>query len=170
MKESMKIGRMRSEKGFTLIEIVSVVVLLGVLGVFLLPRVVSLTDDAERTVFIGFYKAFEAAINQSHLKWQASGRDNTITVDGAPITVNANGYPVSPFFGLGGCQQLWNDMLEDAPPTAFFNNSNFEWTIFPLGANCIFIHQNNRPFSNATSRWFWYIPTTNPPTFIPVNL
>ena len=43
---------MHKNKGFTLIELVVVIVILGVLSVLALPKFINVSEDAEKAVFI----------------------------------------------------------------------------------------------------------------------
>lgn len=88
-------------KGFTLIELVVVIVILGILAATALPKFVDLTEDAEKAVFTGIAAAFKSGVNQVHMAWliRANGQavQNFIPISdpsvGGDLSVNSYGYP-----------------------------------------------------------------------------
>jgi prepilin-type N-terminal cleavage/methylation domain-containing protein len=63
--------------GFTLIELVIVIVLLGILASVALPRFLNIAGDAHNASVSGTAGAIAAAVNISHAKWLASGQPVT---------------------------------------------------------------------------------------------
>lgn len=64
----------REIAGFTLIELVIVIVLLTILSSVALPRFMNITDNAHDTSLQGTVGALGAAVKRSHTKWLASGQ------------------------------------------------------------------------------------------------
>jgi MSHA pilin protein MshA len=83
---------MKKQAGFTLIELIMVIVILGILSAFALPRFADLSGDAERAALEGARASIQSASAITHAKWLAQGSTGTVDVEGNTITM-VNGYP-----------------------------------------------------------------------------
>jgi MSHA pilin protein MshA len=85
-------NRLNSEKGFTLIELVMVIVILGILAATAIPKFVDLKEDARSSVISGVTGALQGAITMKHAQYLIGGTDYTATtlatgIDQQGITV-----------------------------------------------------------------------------------
>jgi len=119
-------------KGFTLIELVVVIVILGILAATAAPKFIDLTGDAKASVMEGALGSMESAVSMVHAKalvqGKASGND-TVQIDGVFYAV-ANGYPRAERLGTGAGDSAANaksilDLVElDISANGDFNVSN----------------------------------------------
>ena len=93
MTRNMKIKHKSHQAGFTLIELIMVIVILGILAAFALPKFADFTSDAELASAEGIAGAMKSAAAIAHAQWLVDG-DSAASVDleGTPIAM-VNGYP-----------------------------------------------------------------------------
>ena len=84
----------KHQAGFTLIELVIVIVILGLLAATALPKFADLTDEARGAALSGVAGDFRSAIAITHAQWLAEGSSGNIRLqDGSLVQMNASGWP-----------------------------------------------------------------------------
>jgi MSHA pilin protein MshA len=83
-----------TQRGFTLIELVVVITILGILAAFAVPRFASLEGQARTAAVQSLGGSVRSGAALSHALWLAQGNPASVlvTMEGAAITM-ANGYP-----------------------------------------------------------------------------
>ncbi|WP_026960026.1 type II secretion system protein [Aliagarivorans taiwanensis] len=116
---------MKKQQGFTLIELVIVIVILGILAVTAAPRFLNLSGDARASTLAGLRASIEGGANLVYSKAAIQGLEGlagqSVDVDGTNTVTSQYGYPSVSAFSTGGAGELqyWLDIDQAA------------WTITP---------------------------------------
>ena len=86
----------RNNGGFTLIELIVVIVILGILAVTAAPKFIDLQSDARLATLNGMKAAINSAVSLTYGKSLVNGKEKeekvSITINGSPVSV-CYGYP-----------------------------------------------------------------------------
>ncbi|WP_434362266.1 type IV pilin protein [Parasalinivibrio latis] len=120
------------QNGFTLIELVVVIVILGILSVTAAPKFLNFSDDARLATAKGTKGALSDAVQHVHLYWQLHGNDQAVgdmaNLHDGSYNINSNGYPIEAgdnkhaghanitVPSVNMCGRLWNNLLSHSPP------------------------------------------------------
>lgn len=126
----------KQSRGFTLIELVIVIIILGVLAVTAAPKFLDFQSDALDSTVRGTGSAFKSGVNLAHAAWIANGasgplEDFPLYNDAADrsgtIDLNANGWPAQHYLGpvetnpslnnVEDCVSVWQIMFANGEPT-----------------------------------------------------
>jgi prepilin-type N-terminal cleavage/methylation domain-containing protein len=154
----------RACTGFTLLELIVVIVILGVLAAVALPRYIGLTDVAHRSSVAATAGAFGSAIGMANvacLALQFAGRDNLPILGAGNVDFNANCFPSSTNGNNGNvngnrCLQVWNGILSPAPSISTPLNGTTDYRAQGGGTTCTYTYRQD----TATLRRFTYSTAT----------
>jgi MSHA pilin protein MshA len=118
-----------SQRGFTLIELVVVIVILGILAAFAVPRFMGMEGEARAATVKNMAGNLRAAATMARSRCMASGCGLTgnITVEGQTVTM-ASGYPNAATVG--------RTLQTTQGFTPLVSGTNYRLTKLGGGANC----------------------------------
>lgn len=127
-----------NSRGFTLIELIIVIVILGIISVLAVPRFLSVQDEANASVVSGVGSAFRAGVDLANLKWRVDsgfGPVDNLDLYGTgtnTMDMNSNGWPAQSYIpfetnpqlnNTNDCISVFNALLADGAPSIATNTS-----------------------------------------------
>jgi prepilin-type N-terminal cleavage/methylation domain-containing protein len=149
-------------KGFTLIELISVIVILGVLSAFALPKFANLSDQAQISVTKAVQSSFYTAAKQLHLQWAIEAEPSIVVIDGINVLMSATGYPDRSAANSAGCAVIWNSIMDTTINIVVYPGAVAveEWSALAFGPACVYINHGGTVFVNTSTPFFSYFPST----------
>lgn len=134
---------LQRQRGFTLIELIVVIIILGILAVVAAPKFVDVRDEAQQATIKGVGAAFKAGVDQVHLAWLLRGNGqavqnfienanqvvSTSTATDRHLSVNSFGYPADSrgtsltMNSTNDCIDVWNSVMDTQGASVNSNDS-----------------------------------------------
>lgn len=116
------------QNGFSLIELVIVIVILGLLAATAIPRFLNVTDDAQDASVDGVAGGLSTAVSFVRSQWEVDGRrNNNVLLDGTSVNLDTRfGYPTgtsvtdATVMTDASCQEVFNTVLQSAPRNVLY--------------------------------------------------
>ncbi len=116
------------QEGFTLIELVIVIVILGLLAATALPRFINITQDARIASVNGVAGGLRGAASLARAQYIVTGSTTatSVNMDGVTVTTNTSGYPTNASTGIEEALQGTSDSynITHSAPSSVYEPKN----------------------------------------------
>lgn len=132
----------RAQSGFTLIELVSVIIILGVMSAVAMPRFMSMTAEARIAKMKAMAGTLSSAVTMASAKWLVAGKPGYIFINPSTAITFVNGSPTP----VTLMRLLHNEAVQDV---AVFSINPFD-----AGGSAVMCDMKAASFTaGATSTW-----------------
>ncbi|RUO45398.1 prepilin-type N-terminal cleavage/methylation domain-containing protein [Idiomarina aquatica] len=124
---------MRNQKGFTLIELIIVIVVLGILAVTAAPQFINFSSDARTSTVNGLLGSAKAASEMVHGKALINSNDASVSIGNGNSVDVTNGYPAATEAGIFAALDVEGDW-DNVVASGWSGNTNVsddDLVIFP---------------------------------------
>lgn len=143
------------QQGFTLVELIVVIVILGILAATALPRFINVTEDARTASVKGFAGGIRSAVGVVNGKFFANGSSGATSVTMADnvsvTTVATTGVPAATASGIGTAIRCETSAACGNFGAAYSGSAGAATATFTLQTNCLVTYTDSNGNVSTTT-------------------
>jgi len=157
-------NKLYNEQGFSLVELVVVIILIAILSAILIPRFLDMKDEAQLAQVRATAGAFKTAVQQVKLRFAMLGYatrvQNIPGFGGGNVDTNNIGFPIGTTKGNGnenigvgnnGCADVWNGIMNVSSTASTGNTTDFQTYRHTGNRVCSYVYRGNGDTANRVS-------------------
>ncbi len=161
----MGIHNRTKQAGFTLVELVVVIIILGILAAVALPKFMDVTEKAHYSAVAGAAGGLGSGVALFHAQWVANGNTgaqvNIAGFGSDDVDANANGWPVDTGDTTNApnaqdCEDVWYGVMQTPPSADTAVGTDPDYLVTVAAGVCTYTYR----LDNANARSITYNSNT----------
>ncbi|MCW8929516.1 MAG: type II secretion system GspH family protein [Gammaproteobacteria bacterium] len=154
-------NKIQSSAGFTLVELITVILILGILAATALPKFMDVTEQAHEAAVAGAGGGMGSAVALVHAQYVANGllgaQDNVAGFGSDDVDVSTLGWPTDTSNSnvttpnTARCVRIWNGLMQNPPTVAAGPvTTDVDYDAQVNGTECQYFYRGHTPVGTAT--------------------